>query len=73
MTRAYAARRLLELVTSGLVGDLVDGVGDPETRDLVMKVAIRLTGILADAGEAQKRDRGGTIAPELVVSMARRA
>lgn len=55
MKPAIAAQRLGQFLLLDTVGDLLDAVGDPETRDLMGKVVIRLRCIADDAVEAERK------------------
>jgi hypothetical protein len=52
MKASVAAERLGEILLLDAVGDLLDALGDAETRDLVGKVVIRLRCIVDDEREA---------------------
>ena len=52
MSRADAARRLVDLLRLDLVGDLLDVLDDADVRDLALKLMHRCRGIASDEDEA---------------------
>jgi hypothetical protein len=53
LTRGAAARRLVQLLATDIVGDLLDVVADPEVRDLALKTLHRCRGIATDEDAAR--------------------
>lgn len=72
MKRAEAAKMLGEMLRTGVVGLLLDEVGDADLRDKVLKACIRAREISVDAESAETMANvGGKIAPGVCVGMAR--
>lgn len=54
MTRPDAAQRLVQLLATDIVGDLLDVIGDADVRDLTLKILHRCRGLASDETEAAK-------------------